>query len=229
MSFDNAGCLIFPANDRLYMSTEHGTRGIGHSLQIRFTSLAIGSVIASLLVISSTGAAGYYYIENGHLNEDKTGLENQIGELQNEKLALQTDVTDLSEQVEDLGGKVSNLNSTNESLNNRVGSLNNQVENLNGQLTLSAENVAKLKEVGTFLIDQAAALESVLLETDSNSLDYITWLTNNTYLRDGVSQSTSDNYYYQWLSIQNSTTDDYYEIEANIEDAADQIVYYLGL
>ncbi len=110
-------------------------------------------------------------------------------------------------------------------LEKEVERLKIKVSLLTNDLTVSNDSADFLSDLTVYMSEQLDKLNAVLLKTDNNSIEYITWI--NEHARFVEEDYSSASYYYgQWLAIQKETNEEYDEIISELSQIVDQLSVY---
>lgn len=106
-------------------------------------------------------------------------------------------------------------------------SLKRKIATLEGQLSDSGTQNEFLANLGVYFAGQVDELNSILLETDSNSVDMINWMSDNALFY-GSDQIEATKRYTRWQLIQQKTTEDYHKAIGDLRDTMNKIDQYVN-
>ncbi|MBU0963156.1 MAG: hypothetical protein KKD48_04605 [Nanoarchaeota archaeon] len=144
------------------------------------------------------GVSGYF---NYKQSKDWVQLNDEKHDVLNRNIDLSLELEERKSKIEELNEKLS----TEQAMNAR-----------------QYETISFLNNYNDFMIDVTADIEELLLKSDSENLDLINWLYDNSYFY-GDDQNTATYMFLDWKNKHERNSDEYDEIIERVYDLVDKI------
>lgn len=147
--------------------------------------------------------------------------ETQIAKLSQENEALKKDLEQKQERLLDASARATEETSKRRSAEEERDKIQQLAENLSNRSAIIAE-------LGSRLATRFDELDAILLETDSNSFNFIQWLRESALFY-GDDQYEAAYRYNQWEQIQDKTNNDYFRLKESVQKDLEEIEAVLDL